>query len=80
MLPVAELEKLERLRATVESERSSPHRIRDLAIDGDDLISIGYAPGPAIGKTLTALLDEVVRTPELNTREVLLSRAKELRE
>jgi tRNA nucleotidyltransferase (CCA-adding enzyme) len=77
-LPVAELAKLEKLRAAVQAQRSSPHRIRDLAVDGNDLISIGFVPGPAIGKTLTALLDAVVRTPELNTRDELLLRAKEL--
>jgi tRNA nucleotidyltransferase/poly(A) polymerase len=73
-----ELEKLTRLRATVERERRKPHRIRDLAVDGDDLIALGFVPGPAIGHTLRALLDAVVRTPELNTREQLLVRAKEL--
>jgi tRNA nucleotidyltransferase/poly(A) polymerase len=77
-VPYDELEKLDRLRAAVDAERSSPHRIRDLAVDGNDLISIGYAPGPAIGKTLATLLDDVVRTPELNTRDELLTRAKEL--
>ena len=30
----------------------SPHRLRDLAIDGDDLIALGYRPGPALGATL----------------------------
>ena len=43
-----------------------------------DLIELGYTPGPVIGRTLRALLDEVVKTPELNTREQLLARAKEL--
>ena len=58
--------------------RTSAHRLRDLAVGGDDLIAIGYEPGPAIGRTLRTLLDEVVREPELNTREQLLERAKEL--
>ena len=39
---------------------------------------IGYRPGPAIGHALRKLLDEVVRRPELNTKEQLLARAKEL--
>jgi len=77
--PSAEdVEKLERLRAVVEEERSSPHRLRDLAVSGDDLIAIGYAPGPKLGHTLDALLQEVLKTPELNTRDGLLARAKEL--
>jgi tRNA nucleotidyltransferase (CCA-adding enzyme) len=53
--------------------------LRDLAVRGDDLIAIGYRPGPAIGRALARLLDDVVRHPELNTREALLERARELR-
>ena len=62
----------------VEQSRASPHRLRDLAVCGDDLIALGYTPGPAIGRTLQALLHEVVRDPSLNTREQLLERAQEL--
>ena len=58
----------------------SPHRIRDLAVDGNDLIAIGFAPGPALGSALAQLLEEVVREPELNTqRGAARARAKELR-
>ena len=73
-----DLAKLTRLRRVVDEERHKPHRIRDLAVNGTDLIGIGYRPGPAIGHTLRKLLDEVVRAPELNTKEQLLQRAKEL--
>jgi len=73
-----ELERLRLLRESVARERTSPHRIRDLAVNGNDLIGIGYAPGPALGRTLAALLDEVIRNPELNTRPELLRRAKGL--
>jgi tRNA nucleotidyltransferase (CCA-adding enzyme) len=77
--PSAEdLEKLARLRTVVECERSSPHRIRDLAVGGDDLMSIGFRPGPALGRALAALLEDVLRSPELNTREQLLERAGKL--
>ncbi len=37
--PEADLEKLARFRAIVEQELESPHRLRDLAIGGDDLIA-----------------------------------------
>ena len=68
-----DLAKLERLRAAVRRERRSPHRLRDLAIGGDDLIELGYAPGPGvIGQVLARLLDDVIRSPELNTRRELL--------
>ena len=42
-----ELERLERFRRIVDEQLSSPHRLRDLAVDGDDLIALGYEPGPA---------------------------------
>jgi tRNA nucleotidyltransferase/poly(A) polymerase len=75
------LQKLERLavfRETVELELGSPHRLSDLAVDGADLIGIGYAPGPALGQALQTLLEEVVDTPGLNKRDVLLERAERL--
>lgn len=62
----------------VEREKTSAHRLRDLAVGGDDLIGLGYTPGPEIGRTLRSLLDEVVKDPALNTRGALLARAKEL--
>jgi tRNA nucleotidyltransferase (CCA-adding enzyme) len=73
-----DLATLTRLRQVVDEQRHEPHRIRDLAVNGTDLIGVGYRPGPAIGHALRKLLDEVVRTPELNTKEQLLKRAKEL--
>jgi tRNA nucleotidyltransferase (CCA-adding enzyme) len=74
-----ELERLSRFRELVERELDSPHRLRDLAVDGEDLLRLGYRPGPALGRTLQALLDEVVRDPSLNTREDLLARAEALK-
>jgi tRNA nucleotidyltransferase (CCA-adding enzyme) len=67
---------LDELSALLEKERSSAHRLRDLAVDGDDLIELGYTPGPALGRALQQLLEAVVDDPELNTRERLLARAK----
>jgi hypothetical protein len=61
----------------VEEERSSPHQLRDLAIDGNDLIELGFRPGPQLGRILHDLLDAVVDEPALNTRDELLARAKE---
>ena len=74
-----ELERLARFREVVELEQTSAHRLRDLAVGGDDLLGIGYEPGPALGRTLRQLLDAVVRDPRLNTRDQLLARAEELR-
>ena len=72
------LERLALFRETVEHELGSPHRLSDLAVDGADLIGIGYEPGPALGQALEALLAEVVERPGLNRRETLLVRAEEL--
>ncbi|HET7127870.1 MAG TPA: CCA tRNA nucleotidyltransferase [Gaiellaceae bacterium] len=73
-----DLAKLARLRKVVSEQRRAPHRVRDLAVNGNDLIAIGFRPGPAIGHALRKLLDDVVRMPELNTKQQLLERAREL--
>jgi tRNA nucleotidyltransferase/poly(A) polymerase len=66
-----------RLRALLEQERSQPHRLTDLAVDGSDLIELGFAEGPVLGRTLESLLDAVVEEPALNTRDQLLGLARE---
>ena len=75
----AKLSRLADFRLVVEQELESPHRLADLAVDGTDLIELGYQPGPALGRALRELLHEVVERPELNERETLLARAEELR-
>jgi tRNA nucleotidyltransferase (CCA-adding enzyme) len=77
--PVEDIEKLERFREMLERERSNPHRLRDLAIDGNDLIDAGFEPGPELGQMLRDLLHVVVEDPSENTREALLRRARKLR-
>ncbi|MDR1193008.1 MAG: CCA tRNA nucleotidyltransferase [Peptococcaceae bacterium] len=51
--------------------------IRDLAVDGRDLVALGVPPA-ARARTLAALLDEALERPELNRREILLARAAAL--
>ncbi len=52
---------------------------RDLAITGKHLIAqLGMAPGPAIGRVLSSLLDRVLEDPRLNTPELLVALAREL--
>jgi len=77
--PADQLAELAAFRTVVEQQLSSPHRLRDLAVSGTDLIELGYTPGPAIGHALRTLLNEVVERPSRNTREMLLARAEELR-
>jgi len=73
-----ELAALERLARAVEEERGSPYRLADLAVSGDDLISVGFREGPALGAALARLLDDVLDDPATNDRDMLLSRAREL--
>jgi tRNA nucleotidyltransferase (CCA-adding enzyme) len=73
-----ELQSLDRFARLLEEERARPHRLADLALDGSDLIGLGFREGPQIGRTLSRLLEEVVEEPERNTREWLERRAREL--
>lgn len=52
-----------------------PVEIADLAVDGDDLRSIGVKPGPLLGTVLRYLVDKVVEDPSLNIRDTLLDMA-----
>ncbi len=78
--PRGELEKLAEFRATVTEQLDSPHRLADLAVDGRDLIALGYQPGPEIGRLLRELLKDVVDDPSRNDHDMLIARAKELHE
>lgn len=66
---------LERLRGLYEEiEREGDClTIKDLAVNGRDLIQAGITPGPQLGCTLQKLLEIVLEDPEKNTREYLLS-------
>lgn len=46
--------------------------VKDLAVNGNDLIDMGLKPGPEIGKILKDLLEIVLDNPELNTRQDLI--------
>jgi len=71
-----ELAQVDRFRALIEQERGSPHRLSDLALDGGDLIGLGFEPGPELGRALRELLDVVVDDPSLNDRNELAERAR----
>jgi tRNA nucleotidyltransferase (CCA-adding enzyme) len=71
-----DIAKLERFRKLLEKERLRPHRLADLAVDGNDLIALGFSPGPELGHVLHDLLHHVVDDPALNTKDTLLARAR----
>lgn len=50
-------------------------KIKDLAIDGNDLISLGFSSGKEIGQVLKALLDIVIDDPSINQRDLLMKLA-----
>ena len=52
-------------------------KMSELAVGGKDLIELGVNPGPDMGRILKDLLNRVLDTPELNTREQLLAIVKE---
>lgn len=54
--------------------------LKDLAVNGNDLIALGYKKGPVVGKVLQELLETVLDDPSVNTRERLLSIATLLRD
>ena len=53
-------------------------RIKDLAVDGRDLIALGFAPGPSLGAALTRLLEQVLDDRLPNERQALLNEAKHI--
>jgi tRNA nucleotidyltransferase (CCA-adding enzyme) len=65
-------------RQSLRASLTEPVDLRDLAVDGDDLRRAGIAPGPRLGKILTALLELVIDDPRLNTRDRLVDEARRL--
>ena len=52
--------------------------LRQLAVNGRDLVPLGYVPGKKLGRALELLLAHVLRYPEDNDREVLLELAEKM--
>ncbi|MDR0913718.1 MAG: CCA tRNA nucleotidyltransferase [Oscillospiraceae bacterium] len=77
-------EKLNALKATkdeflrIESENQCV-RLKDLAINGGDLLAMGITDGRTIGKILDTILDEVVADTLQNEKGVLTKRAAEIK-
>lgn len=49
------------------------YSLKDLAVNGKDLISLGIEPGRAIGDCLNMMMDEVLNDPSKNTKDYLIS-------
>ncbi len=64
-------------KVTAEIEKKSPFGLKDLAVDGKDIMEeFGLSEGPKIGRILARLMDLVLDNPELNERKTLLGEAK----
>lgn len=57
-------------------EREECTSLKDLAVNGSDLIAAGFAPGKELGEVLSRLLQLVIEEPEKNKKDILLEQAK----
>lgn len=57
-------------------EGKEPIYIKDLLVDGNDLISLGIPKGKILGETLKYLLIQVMENKDNNTKEILIELAK----
>ena len=76
-LSAPEIDALKRIKEQTRGiiESGEPYKISDLALDGNDLISIGFE-GKEIAAELERLIVEVSGNPSLNTKEKLLAIAE----
>jgi len=66
-------------RVQEEIRAASAFSLKDLAIDGNDVMKeLGIAPSPEVGRILNELFERVTEEPKLNTREKLLELAREI--
>jgi putative nucleotidyltransferase with HDIG domain len=70
--------RLRKYMAMVDEAMRDPISVGMLKIDGAGIMALGEKPGPRIGWTLHALLEEVLEDPTKNTEEYMAKRAGEL--
>lgn len=70
---------VDRQRGLVEQVRSAqePTSMSALAVNGNDLLTLGIPRGPDIGRILRQLTNDVIEDPRLNDHQQLLQRARE---
>ena len=72
------LEKVDKIEAIFEGilRQNTAFQIKDLAVNGNDLISVGMNPGPGMGELLDKMLSLVMDGELQNEREELLDYAR----
>jgi hypothetical protein len=71
--------RLRELQQRIGENLYEPLSIKDLKIDGTDVMNaLNIPPGKKVGEILNALFDEVMEDTSKNTKEFLLKRAKEI--
>jgi putative nucleotidyltransferase with HDIG domain len=71
--------RLEEMKKRMIEQLHQPLQVRDLVINGDDLMrEFDLKPGPILGRVLKGLLQEVLEDSSLNQKEKLLALAGEM--
>ena len=80
-VPKAVPYKLRHLQYVMEKVQNDPVSVKMLKINGTDLMKLlKIEPSPKIGAILDVLLSEVIEDPQLNTKEYLGKKSRELNE
>lgn len=78
-VPKARTYSMRHLEAMIEKEKTAPISPKMMKINGNDLMAeLKIPPSPKLGKIIAILLEEILENPEMNERERLLDRAREL--
>ena len=74
------LEMLDNMKAIADEVLSQEacFSLKDLKINGNDIMTLGVRPGKAVGRTLQILLDKVMAGEIENDREKLIACAKDM--
>lgn len=83
--PSGQEEKFQQLRAAKEIyeellAKGECVSLKELKINGNDLIADGFLPGPELGNILKSLLEAVLEEPQLNDKVTLLAMAHKLKQ
>ncbi|MDD3225575.1 MAG: CCA tRNA nucleotidyltransferase [Clostridium sp.] len=72
--PPYDFSRITRLKKSIQNiiDKKEPFSLKQLAVNGNDLINIGYKKDPSLGNELKELLDIVIKNPALNTKSSLL--------